>query len=192
MKYQREILKDVEGYTPGEQLNRANIIKLNTNENPYPPSPKVMEALAALTVDNMRKYPDPLSVELRRVCAERYGYDSENWVIAGNGMDEVLAMTLRTFVDPGDTVISVDPTYSLYEVLVQLHGAAYRTIDLNDDGTKICTGLCKSVKSSDLILSTMLSSSKQSPWSAKYLSCHFAARLSNMVACSRDVDQQHA
>lgn len=135
MKYQREILKDVEGYTPGEQLNRANIIKLNTNENPYPPSPKVMEALAALTVDNMRKYPDPLSVELRRVCAERYGYDSENWVIAGNGMDEVLAMTLRTFVDPGDTVISVDPTYSLYEVLVQLHGAAYRTIDLNDDGT---------------------------------------------------------
>ncbi len=135
MKYQRDILKDVHGYTPGEQLNVPDIIKLNTNENPYPPSPKVGEALAAMTGDNFRKYPDPLSVKFRRLCAERYGYDSEDWVMAGNGMDELLAMTLRTFVDPGATVLSVNPTYSLYEILVQLHGAQYATLDLGDDGS---------------------------------------------------------
>ena len=135
MKFQREILKDVEGYTPGEQLNRPDIIKLNTNENPYPPSPRVGEAIAAITPDQIRKYPDPMSVALRRACAERYGYADESWTLIGNGMDEILAMTLRTFVDPGDTVASVDPTYSLYDVLVQLHGANYVTYDLNDDLT---------------------------------------------------------
>lgn len=135
MKYQRAILKDVQGYTPGEQLNVPDIIKLNTNENPYPPSPKVGEALAAMTGDDFRKYPDPVSVEFRRLCAERYGYDSEDWIMVGNGMDELLAMTLRTFVDPGETVLSVDPTYSLYEILVQLHGAAYATLALGDDGS---------------------------------------------------------
>jgi histidinol-phosphate aminotransferase len=135
MKYQRNILKDVHGYTPGEQLNVPNIIKLNTNENPYPPSPKVGEALAAITTDNFRKYPDPLSVKLRQLSAERYGYPSEEWVLAGNGMDELLAMTLRTFVDPDDQVISVNPTYSLYKVLVQLHGAEYSELDLGEDGS---------------------------------------------------------
>jgi histidinol-phosphate aminotransferase len=135
VKYQRDILKDVEGYTPGEQLNVPDIIKLNTNENPYPPSPKVGEALSAITGDALRKYPDPLSVELRRACAERYGYDSGDWVMAGNGMDELLAMTIRTFVNPGETVLSVNPTYSLYEILVQLHGARYETVDLNPDGS---------------------------------------------------------
>jgi histidinol-phosphate aminotransferase len=135
MKYQRDILKGVHGYTPGEQLNVPDIIKLNTNENPYPPSPKVAEALASITSDNFRKYPDPLSVKLRQLSAERYGYPSEEWVIAGNGMDELLAMTLRTFVNPGEHVVSVNPTYSLYTVLVQLHGAEYSELDLEEDGS---------------------------------------------------------
>lgn len=135
MKYQREILKNVQGYTPGEQLNRPDIIKLNTNENPYPPSPRVGEALAALTPDDLRKYPDPLSVELRRICAQRYDYPSEEWIMAGNGMDELLAMTIRTFVNPDQTVVSINPTYSLYDILVALHGAEYKTIPQNEDGS---------------------------------------------------------
>lgn len=135
MKFQRDILKDVEGYTPGEQLNRPDIIKLNTNENPYPPSPKVGAAIRAVTDDEIRKYPDPLSVALRRACAERYGYADESWTLIGNGMDEILAMTIRTFVDPGQQIASLDPTYSLYEILVQLHGAKYVTYDLNEDYT---------------------------------------------------------
>ncbi len=133
MKYERPILRDVAGYTPGEQPQGGSVIKLNTNENPYPPSPKVFEAMQAATAQAIKNYPDPVSSELRRVCAERYGYESADWVIAGNGMDELLAMALRTFVDPGETVLSPYPTYTLYEVLANLHGAQYRTVELDDD-----------------------------------------------------------
>ncbi|MBI5092665.1 MAG: histidinol-phosphate transaminase [Candidatus Hydrogenedentes bacterium] len=132
MKYGREILKNVEGYVPGEQPRMPNIIKLNTNENPYPPSPKVMEALRGLSADTLRKYPDPMSLELRKACASRYGYDSADWVMVGNGMDELLAMAVRTFTDPGDTVLTTYPTYVLYETLAQLHGASAFLVDLDD------------------------------------------------------------
>ncbi len=133
MNYGRELLKDVEGYVPGEQLNRPDIIKLNTNENPYPPSPKVLEAIRALTDDALRKYPDPVSLAFRSACAERYGCESADWIIAGNGMDELLSLVLRTFVDPGDTVVATYPTYSLYEILCALHGSPLEYIDLDDD-----------------------------------------------------------
>ncbi len=132
MKYQRALLADVEGYVPGEQPKIPNIIKLNTNENPYPPSPRVMEALRGLSGDALRKYPDPVSFGFRRACAERYGCEGPEWVVAGNGMDELLAIVLRTFVDPGDTVISTYPTYILYETLAQLHGAKCTLVDLDD------------------------------------------------------------
>lgn len=131
-RFARRMLRDVHGYTPGEQPRVSGLIKLNTNENPYPPSPKVFEALAALTPDQIKNYPDPVSRNLREACAERYGYPDESWVIAGNGMDEVLAMIIRTFSDPGDTVLSAAPTYTLYEVLANLHGAKYRALELDD------------------------------------------------------------
>ena len=133
MNYSRAILRDVEGYVPGEQPADPAVIKLNTNENPYPPSPKVVEALRGVDVAALRKYPDPVSLGLRTVCAERYGYASPDWVIAGNGMDELLAMALRTFTDPGDTILTPYPTYSLYETLAKLHGAHCKTIDLSPD-----------------------------------------------------------
>ena len=133
MKYVRTILRDVEGYVPGEQPQESGVIKLNTNENPYPPSPKVLKALRALESGAIRKYPDPLSIGLRRACAERYGYDGPDWVIAGNGMDELLSLALRTFVDPGDTVLTTYPTYTLYETLAQLHGAPIEKVELDDE-----------------------------------------------------------
>ncbi len=132
MKYGRKILRDVVGYVPGEQPADPKVVKLNTNENPYPPSPKVLKSLRAHEADAVRRYPDALSLELRTVCAERYGYESADWVFAGNGMDELLAMALRTFVDPGDTVLSVYPTYVIYETLAQLHGALYKGVELDD------------------------------------------------------------
>lgn len=131
MKYGRAILEQVEGYVPGEQPQGDRIIKLNTNENPYPPSPRVVEALRTMDVDRLRKYPDPLSVRFRQVCAERYGYPDESWVIVGNGMDELLALAVRTFADPGDDILSPYPTYSLYEVLAKLHGAQLIEVDLD-------------------------------------------------------------
>lgn len=133
MKYGRDILKDVEGYVPGEQPQGRRFVKLNTNENPYPPSPRVKEALANFDLEALRKYPDPVFRQFREVCAARYGYENADWVIAGNGMDEVLAMALRTFVDPGDDVLATYPTYSLYEVLCQLHGCHLKYVDLDED-----------------------------------------------------------
>lgn len=133
MTFGRDMLRSVEAYVPGEQPSDPSVIKLNTNENPYPPSPAVREALHRLSEDAMRRYPDTASLELRTACAERYGYDSPDWVIAGNGMDELLAMALRTFVDPGDTVLTAYPTYVIYETLAKLHGAVLKTVDLDED-----------------------------------------------------------
>ncbi|PCJ63091.1 MAG: histidinol-phosphate transaminase [Candidatus Hydrogenedentota bacterium] len=127
------MLRDVDAYVPGEQRNQADIVKLNTNENPYPPSPKVLEAIRNLDSDAMVRYPNAVSLPLRQAVAERYELPGPEWVFAGNGMDEILAMTIRTFVDPGETVISVTPTYSLYDVLVRLHGAKYKEHALTED-----------------------------------------------------------
>ncbi len=133
MKYGRDILKDVHGYVPGEQPRGQRLIKLNTNENPYPPSPRVAEVFEKFDPEWLRKYPDPVSTQLREICAARYGYDSPDWVVIGNGMDELLALVLRTFVDPGDAVLATYPTYSLYEILCQLHGCALTYVDLDED-----------------------------------------------------------
>ncbi len=131
MKYGRRILADVEGYTPGEQPDDPSVIKLNTNENPFPPSPRVIDAIRSVTPDALRRYPDPVSRRLRKTFAERYGYPDENWVIAGNGMDEILALTVRSFCDPGDTLVTTYPTYTLYETLAQLHGATISCVELD-------------------------------------------------------------
>lgn len=131
-KYGRKILEPVQGYSPGEQPRETGFIKLNTNENPYPPSPRVLAALQALDMADLRKYPDPMATTLRRACARIYGVPGEDWIVAGNGMDEILAMALRAFVDPGDTVVTVYPTYTLYEVLCQLHGCSLRYVPLDD------------------------------------------------------------
>ena len=79
MKYGRAILRNVEGYVPGEQPRGGDVIKLNTNENPYPPSPRVLEALRALGPDEVRKYPDPVATALREACAKRYGCPGPEW-----------------------------------------------------------------------------------------------------------------
>lgn len=131
-RYFRELLRDVQGYAPGEQPRGENIVKLNTNENPYPPSPRVIEAIRRLDTADLRKYPDPGAEALRQACARRHGFPGSDWVVAGNGMDELLALALRAFVDPGDAVLSVDPTYTLYEVLCALHGCRMRCVPLND------------------------------------------------------------
>ena len=100
------------GYVPGEQPRGDSVIKLNTNENPYPPSPRVLAALRKAINGSLRLYPQPLSDTLRSVAAEVYGVRPEN-IIAGNGSDEILSMLLRSFVGPGDRVAFPVPTYSL-------------------------------------------------------------------------------
>jgi histidinol-phosphate aminotransferase len=133
MSYFRENILKMAGYTPGEQPVRpGGWIKLNTNENPYPPSPGVKEVLADLKVDELRFYPDPTASALLEFIAELFGLKKEN-VIAGNGSDDILTIAIRAFVGEGDTLVCPDPTYSLYPELSDIQGAVCRKIPLNPD-----------------------------------------------------------
>ncbi|HXU79973.1 MAG TPA: aminotransferase class I/II-fold pyridoxal phosphate-dependent enzyme, partial [Polyangia bacterium] len=108
-------------YTPGEQPGPGErVIKLNTNENPFPPSPRVMEAIRALDGEQLRRYPNPMADGFRAVAARVHGV-TPDMVLAGNGSDEVLAMVVRTFLGPGDVLAYPHPTYSLYPVLAEMH-----------------------------------------------------------------------
>jgi histidinol-phosphate aminotransferase len=109
----------MQGYIPGEQPQDKRYIKLNSNENPYPPSPHVIEALRHAVDEDLRLYPDPVANCLRDKAAEVYGLSREQ-VLVGNGSDDLLTMLMRTFVGPGDRVAFAFPTYSLYDVLVEM------------------------------------------------------------------------
>src|SRR5262245_36543200 len=105
------------GYTPGEQPRQGGIIKLNTNENPYPPSPAVFEAVrAALTGERLRKYPDPLGTHFRQTAGRVLNVDPDG-VVIGNGSDDILTILTRAFVPAGGTVASFTPSYLLYRTL---------------------------------------------------------------------------
>jgi histidinol-phosphate aminotransferase len=107
-------------YVPGEQPGPGErVIKLNTNENPYPPSPRVMEAIRALDGEALRRYPNPMADGFRAVAARVHGV-TPDMILAGNGSDEILAMVMRAFVGPGDVLAYPHPTYSLYPVLAEM------------------------------------------------------------------------
>jgi len=118
-KYFRANIDAMTGYLPGEQPRDPGMIKLNTNENPYPPSRKVYSALRKAINPSLRLYPEPLSDSLRAAAAAVYGVKPAN-IIAGNGSDEILSMLLRCFVGPQDRVAFPVPTYSLYDTLVEI------------------------------------------------------------------------
>lgn len=124
----------LEAYTPGEQPKDPGIIKLNTNENPYPPSPRVAEALKAFDVSRLRLYPDPVFQRLRQRIAEIHGCAGEQ-VFIGNGSDEILALCTRAFVENDGSVGYFVPSYSLYPVLADIRGVGRRPVQLNDDFT---------------------------------------------------------
>ncbi len=134
----RQNIADMAGYVPGFQpADEAAWIKLNTNENPYPPSPRVREALLAeIGGDgaNLRKYPDAASREMRRVAAELYGFDP-SWVITANGSDELLNNLIRAFAGEGEEVAFVHPSYSYYATLAEVQGAKIHTFGLAGDFT---------------------------------------------------------
>ena len=119
----RPAARAVDPYVPGEQpIAGRLVIKLNTNENPYPPSAGVTAALHAAVDGRVRLYPDPEAHGLRAAAAALYGVPIE-CLMAGNGSDELLSILLRATIDPGDRVAYPVPTYSLYETLVRVQGA---------------------------------------------------------------------
>ena len=107
-------------YTPGEQPQIANLIKLNTNENPYPPSPAVIQAIDAANCEALRKYPDPNATELKQAIAEYYGLKSQQ-IFVGNSSDEVLAHIFHGLLKQPQALLFPDITYSFYPVYCALY-----------------------------------------------------------------------
>jgi histidinol-phosphate aminotransferase len=128
----RSNIARMQGYVPGEQPREAGFIKLNTNENPYPPSPTVRKVLLAEANASLRLYPDPDATKLRQQAALTYGFDPSQ-VIAGNGSDDLLAMVARAFVGEGDTLCHPTPTYTLYDTLVKIQAGKVAGIPYPED-----------------------------------------------------------
>ena len=142
----RPLVRELHAYVPGEQPKIKGLVKLNTNENPYPPSPRVLAAVQAAVDGRLRLYPDPTAQALREKLAKLHRCKPEN-IMVGNGSDEVLALAVRGFVEPKPdskfktqnsklakaTVQYFTPSYSLYPVLADIHGAAKNAVPLKPD-----------------------------------------------------------
>jgi len=133
-KFWSDVVHKLTPYVPGEQPKLNNLVKLNTNENPYGPSPKVIEALKAEAADSLRLYPDPNSDALRTAIAENFNLQSKQ-VFVGNGSDEVLAHVFQALLKHDQPLLFPDITYSFYPVYCGLYGISYQTIPLADDFT---------------------------------------------------------
>ncbi|EKQ57419.1 MULTISPECIES: histidinol-phosphate transaminase [unclassified Clostridium] len=131
-KYWSEITKNIEPYVPGEQPKDRKYIKLNTNENPYPPSSKVIEAIKQAAEENLQLYPDPNCDDLRSTVADYYNL-SPNQIFVGNGSDEVLAFSFMAFFNRNNPILFPDITYSFYEVYVKLFNLKKVLIPVDDN-----------------------------------------------------------
>jgi histidinol-phosphate aminotransferase len=134
LQFVRPAIRELVGYVPGEQPKGRDFIKLNTNENPYGPSPHVLDAVRRAVDEDLRRYPDPMADALRDKAAEVYGL-TRHHVLAGNGSDDLLAMIIRACVGPGERVVYPHPTYSLYDTLVAIGGGEAVRVPLGEDFT---------------------------------------------------------
>lgn len=125
----------LEPYVPGEQPRIANLVKLNTNENPYPPSPDVVEAIQRAAANGLELYPDPTSLALREAVARRHGLRADQ-VFAGNGSDELLAHAFFAFFQQAEPLLMPDVSYSFYKVYAQIYGIACELQPV-DEGLRI-------------------------------------------------------
>ena len=117
-------VRSLAAYVPGEQPKAADVVKLNTNENPYPPSPACAKVLKAFDLDRLRRYPDPVFAELRAALARLNGTTPER-VFVGNGSDEILSLAARAFVEDDESIASLDPSYSLYKTLAAIRNVKW-------------------------------------------------------------------
>ncbi len=129
-RFWSDVVKGIEPYVPGEQPQDRKYIKLNTNENPYPPSPKAIQAIRDEAGDGLRLYPDPLCKSMVNAVSEYYGLD-EKQVFVGNGSDEVLAFAFQAYFNEGDRILYPDITYSFYPVYSAMFQVDYDLIPLD-------------------------------------------------------------
>lgn len=131
-KFWSESIRGIQPYVPGEQPRISGLIKLNTNENPFPPSPRALEAIRHAASDDLRLYPDPDSEELKAAFAELYGIDAD-WVFVGNGSDEVLAHAFLGLLKHPQPILFPDVTYNFYPVYCRLYGINFHAVPLDDE-----------------------------------------------------------
>ena len=137
-----QFVAELEPYVPGEQPQLDDLVKLNTNENPFPPSPAVIQAITQTANDNLRLYPDPESSALRSVIAKYYDLPVESTFV-GNGSDEVLAHAFNAFFRQDKPVLFPDITYSFYPVYCQLYGITFNLQPLNNEYEIDFTDYCQ-------------------------------------------------
>jgi histidinol-phosphate aminotransferase len=143
MTYFRKNIDAMAAYTPGEQPGPdERVVKLNTNENPYPPSPRVLEVLRRTDWSALRKYPDPMANKVRDAVAREFGVGREE-VLCASGSDELLRLAVTAFVAEGDALAYPTPTYSLYPVLAEIQGARAIEIPSPDDFSLPADALAK-------------------------------------------------
>jgi len=134
----RKNLKKYVAYEPGEQPQGEGWVKLNTNENPYPPVAEIIDDIKSAINERLRKYPDPTAFEVRKDILNKLLRDKDtltnrNTVFIGNGSDEILDIIFKVFIDPGDEVVYFYPSYGMYKVLADLYNAKVTEIKLNED-----------------------------------------------------------
>jgi histidinol-phosphate aminotransferase len=129
-RYWSEVVRGITPYIPGEQPKEKKYIKLNTNENPYPPSPRVIEVLKNTDLNDLRLYPEPACDKLRKTLADYYGI-GKDMVFVGNGSDEVLAFAFKAFFNRGETIMFPDITYTFYPVYSKLFEINYKIAALD-------------------------------------------------------------
>lgn len=135
MTYFRPNINAMSGYVPGEQPPPGTkVIKLNTNENPYPPSPEALKVLRELEGELLRRYPDPMAGAFREAASHVLGVPAD-WVLVGNGSDDLLTMIIRACSEPGQRVVYPMPTYVLYRTLAQIQGAEFVEVPYHEDYT---------------------------------------------------------
>ncbi|MCA9187068.1 MAG: histidinol-phosphate transaminase [Pirellulaceae bacterium] len=131
-QYVRKNIQEMTGYTPGEQPQAGKFVKLNTNENPYPPSPAVGRAIREVLERGLSRYPDPTATAFRIRAAEVLAVEPD-WILCGNGSDDILTIVTRAFIAEGQTLRSAYPSYILYRTLAEIQGATFESMPFHPD-----------------------------------------------------------
>jgi len=175
----------MQAYVPGEQPQGGKFIKLNTNENPYPPPPRVISAIHEAASHRLERYPDPLGTAFRIEAAENFGVDPD-WILCGNGSDDILTIVTRAFVGTGQKLRLPYPSYILYRTLAQLQGAESEEVRFNPDFT-----LTSEFSRSDPALKLVFLPNPNSP-SGTVIAPADVLRLANELTCPLLVDEAYA
>ena len=182
----RDNVRRLRAYTPGFQPPPGSCVKLNTNENPYPPSASVVEAIGAAASGRLNRYPDPLATSFRIAAARAYGLPGPQWVLAGNGSDEILTLLVRGLVSPGERIRLPSPSYTLYQTLAEIQDAVWETVPFESDWS---LGDAFTAAADDLRLAIV--PNPNSP-SGTVLTPDQIARLADAMPCPLLIDEAYA